>query len=77
MFSGRPIKQAKTQHSLEGVSTTRGDLFAGAALPDASHQAPDGFLAAEGARVLRVLGDLQVGDKNISEMERGNRGIKN
>lgn len=53
------MEQAKNQNSLEGVSTARGDLLAGTAPPDASHLAPGGVLAAEGARVLGVLGDLR------------------
>lgn len=44
--------------SLEGVGAASGDLLAGGALPDASHHALGRVLAAEGARVLGVLGDL-------------------
>lgn len=75
-----PSNNPQLKNSLEGVSTARGDLLAGAALPDASHLALGGVLAAEGARVLGVLGDLWVGKKQktreIRDGERGNRGRK-
>lgn len=51
--------QRRTRHSLERVGAARRDLPAGGALPDSGHQTLDRVLAAEGARVLGVLGDLR------------------
>lgn len=46
--------------SLEGVGAASRDLAARGALPDPRHLTLGGVLAAEGASVLRVLGDLLV-----------------
>lgn len=48
---------------VEHVSTTSDGLLAGLALPDSSGLALDGGLSAEGARVLAVLGNLNLLNK--------------
>lgn len=62
------------RNSLEGVGAARGGLLAGGAPPDASHLALGGVLSAEGARVLGVLGDLQVRDEYVADRVEGLRG---
>lgn len=69
-----PSNNPQLKNSLEGVSTARGDLLAGVALPDASHLALGGVLAAEGARVFGVLGDLWVGRKEKKHTRNPRRG---
>lgn len=70
MSSGSRCKADQPQqqgNSLEGVGAARRDLLAGGALPDSGHLALGGVLAAEGASVLGVLGDLLNRDRQSIE----------